>query len=60
MLPAAGAIKKNKKRRLSYLNHSRTPDIHPVVLVQQNRIRNSFNDVVSGKKSIASSSYFSS
>jgi hypothetical protein len=49
----------NKKRN-SNVSASRTLDMHPGTLVQQNKIRNTFNDVVSGKKSIASSSYFSS
>jgi hypothetical protein len=41
------------------INDSRTPEIHPGTLAEQNKIRNTFKDVVDGKKSI-SSSYFSS
>jgi hypothetical protein len=41
------------------INESRTPEIHPATLVEQNKIRNTFKEMAEGKKSI-SSSYFSS
>jgi hypothetical protein len=41
------------------INESRTPEIHPATLIEQNKIRNTFKEMAEGKKSI-SSSYFSS